>query len=72
MKWILHVVFDDKLEAAEYKAPKRRVYFHDEDQRDENDYLQRGNNFWIDQTRKKNVFFYLGVRKMIGLADDPF
>ncbi|CAF0925317.1 unnamed protein product [Rotaria sordida] len=36
-----HVVFDDKLEAAEHKAPKRRVYFHDEDQRDENDYLRR-------------------------------
>ncbi|CAF0856312.1 unnamed protein product [Rotaria sordida] len=38
-KW--HVVFDDKLEAAEHKAPKRRVFFHDEDQRDENDYLRR-------------------------------
>ncbi|CAF1101577.1 unnamed protein product [Rotaria sordida] len=49
-----HASFDDFLEVMEPKASKQKVYFHDEDERDENDYLQRN------------------VRKVIGLADDPF
>ncbi|CAF1061525.1 unnamed protein product [Rotaria sordida] len=49
-----HASFDDFLEVMEPKASKQKVYFHDEDERDENNYLQRN------------------VRKVIGLADDPF
>ncbi|CAF4178122.1 unnamed protein product [Rotaria sordida] len=49
-----HASLDDLLEAMEHRASQQKVYSHDEDQGDENDYLQRG------------------VRKMIGLADNPF
>ncbi|CAF4312842.1 unnamed protein product, partial [Rotaria sordida] len=36
-----HASFDDFLEVMEPKASKQKVYFRDEDERDENDYLQR-------------------------------